>query len=434
MKMYDIIYRKREGEKLTKDDLEYFVKGYSDGTIADYQASAFLMACFIKGLDSEETKHLTVAMTHSGDVIDLSGIDGIIVDKHSTGGVSDSTTLVVAPLITACGLKLAKMSGRGLGHTGGTLDKLESIPNLSVKQSMDEFINQVNNIGLSVMGQTMKLVPADKKMYSLRDVTATVDSIPLIASSIMSKKLASGADIIILDVKTGNGAFMKSVEQAKKLARTMVDIGKLAGKKTVALVTDMNQPLGQSVGNSMEVMEAIEILKGERDGDLKTVAFEIAENLLVLGDIVKTKDEAKVMLQNVIDDKSALKKFKQLIKAQGGNEDIVDNFDLFKKPKFVYEYKAKKSGYLKSINTEEVGKASCTLGAGRFKKEDEIDMSVGIWVNKRIGDKISVDETLFTIYSNDEEKTKSILSCLQDSIKISDKKPKPTTLIYDIIR
>jgi pyrimidine-nucleoside phosphorylase len=433
MKMYDIIYKKREGETLSKEELEFFVSGYSDGNIPDYQASAFLMACFLHELNANETKDLTIAMTNSGDVVDLSSIKGIKVDKHSTGGVSDSTTLIVAPLIAACGLKLAKMSGRGLGHTGGTLDKLEAIPNFSTSLKMDEFISQVNDIGLSVMGQTMKLVPADKKMYALRDVTATVDSIPLIASSIMSKKLASGADIIVLDVKVGNGAFLKTIEDARKLARTMVDIGNMAGRKTVALVTDMNQPLGCTVGNAMEVMEAIEILKGERECDLKTVAFELAANLLVLGQKAKDRDQAFEVLQSAIDNGHGIEKLKELITAQHGDAGVVDDFDLFAKADFVDEYKATSDGYLSKINAETIGKASCTLGAGREKKEDNIDVSVGIVVHKRIGDKVSKGDTLFSIHSNDMVKTKAILPVLESAIEISGEKPEKAKLIYDIV-
>ena len=329
MHMTDIIIKKRDGEILSKEEIRFFVKGYTDGNIPDYQAAAFLMACYFNELNDAETRVLTQAMTDSGDQADLSAIRGIKGDKHSTGGVADTTTLVLAPLTAACGLKLAKMSGRGLGHTGGTLDKMESIPGVKTNLSMDAFIKQVNDIGVSVMGQTMSICPADKKMYGLRDVTGTVNSIPLIAGSIMSKKLASGADVIVLDVKTGSGAFMKSLEEAKRLAEVMVDIGNRAGRETVALVTDMNQPLGQAVGNSIEVMEAVEILRGEREGDLKTVALELGSHLLVLGKIAKTKEEALMLLQKAIDDGSGIKKLKALVKAQGGNPDAIDDFSLF---------------------------------------------------------------------------------------------------------
>ena len=433
MMMYDVILKKRNGEKLNPEEIAFFVEGYSDGSIPDYQAAAFLMACYFNELSAEETKELTMAMRNSGDTADLSSIEGLKGDKHSTGGVADTTTLVLAPLVVACGLKLAKMSGRGLGHTGGTLDKMESIPGITTELSMDDFISQVNNIGFAIMGQTMKLCPADKKIYSLRDVTATVDSIPLIASSIMSKKLASGADIIVLDVKTGSGAFMNTLEGAKKLAKTMVEIGKLAGKKTIALVTDMNQPLGCAVGNSMDVIEAVEILRGEREGDLKTVALELASALLILGEIAKDKPQAYEMLENAIKDGSGIKKFKQLVKAQGGDPNAIDDFSLFKQPQIEDEYISDKSGYLSVIDTEEVGKASNILGAGREKKEDDIDMSVGVWVEKRLGDRVEKGDVLFKIYANDFSKIAEAKKILGAAVKINDSYKKTTELIYAII-
>jgi pyrimidine-nucleoside phosphorylase len=433
MKMYDVIYKKREGEKLTKSEIEYFVYEYTKGAIPDYQASAFLMACFLNKLDEEETKDLTLAMVNSGDTVDLSSINGIKVDKHSTGGVADTTTLVVAPLVAACGLNLAKMSGRGLGHTGGTLDKLEAIPNFDTSLTMDEFINQVNDLGVAVMGQTMKLVPADKKLYSLRDVTATVDSIPLIASSIMSKKIASGADIIVLDVKVGSGAFMKTLDQANKLAKAMVSIGTLVGRKTVALVTDMNQPLGCAVGNAMEVMEAIEILKGDRQGDLKTVSLELAMNLLILAGKATDRAQAESMLNKAIEDKSGVLKLKQMIHAQNGDDRVIDNFELFEKPKYSFAFKAKKRGHITQIDAQMIGSASCTLGAGREKKEDVIDYSVGIWVEKRLCDFVDVDDTLFMIYYNDKSKLDSALKQLEKAVMISDKPIDKPELVYSII-
>jgi len=433
MHMTDIIIKKRDGEILSKEEIRFFVKGYTDGDIPDYQAAAFLMACYFNELNDAETRVLTQAMTDSGDQVDLSAIRGIKGDKHSTGGVADTTTLVLAPLTAACGLKLAKMSGRGLGHTGGTLDKMESIPGVKTNLSMDAFIKQVNDIGVSVMGQTMSICPADKKMYGLRDVTGTVNSIPLIAGSIMSKKLASGADVIVLDVKTGSGAFMKSLEEAKRLAEVMVDIGNRAGRETVALVTDMNQPLGQAVGNSIEVMEAVEILRGEREGDLKTVALELGSHLLVLGKIAKTKEEALMLLQKAIDDGSGIKKLKALVKAQGGNPDAIDDFSLFEQAKIKQDYLAKQVGYITQIDAEKIGRASAALGAGRATKEDDIDFSVGIWVEKRLGDSINKGDVLFRLYANDEAKIDEAKDLLDSAVTIAPKYNKETELIYAVI-
>lgn len=433
MKMTDIIMKKRDGETLTRQEIKFFVDGYSKDEIPDYQAAAFLMACYFNELSNAETKALTEAMTHSGDVVDLSPISGIKADKHSTGGVADTTTLVLAPLAAACGLKLAKMSGRGLGHTGGTLDKLESIPGVTTSLSMAAFIDQVNEIGVAVMGQTMRLCPADKKMYALRDVTATVDNIPLIASSIMSKKLAAGADVIVLDVKTGSGAFMKTLDDAKRLARTMVEIGKLAGKKTVAMVTDMNQPLGRAVGNAMEVMEAVEILRGEREGDLKDVALDLAGHLLTLGGAAENKTEALQMLQSAIDDGSAIKKFKELVRAQGGDERAVDDFSLFDQPKIQEDYLSKQDGVLTVIDTEKVGMASSVLGAGRAKKEDAIDYAVGLWVEKRLGEPVGKGETLFRIYANDKTKIAEARKLLDEAVTIEDAYTGGHQLVYDEI-
>jgi len=430
MKMTDIIMKKRDGETLSQDEITYFVDGYSKGDIPDYQAAAFLMACYFNELSYEETKALTEAMTYSGDVVDLSPISGVKADKHSTGGVADTTTLVLAPLVAACGLKLAKMSGRGLGHTGGTLDKLESIPGVSTAISMQDFIAQVNDIGVAVMGQTLSLCPADKKMYALRDVTATVNNIPLIASSIMSKKLAAGADVIVLDVKTGSGAFMKTLDDAKRLAKTMVEIGKLAGKKTIAMVTDMNQPLGRAIGNAMEVQEAVEILRGEREGDLKDVALDLASHLLTLGGIAKDKPQALQQLQQAIDDGSGVAKLKELIAAQGGNADAVDDFSLFDQPKITQDYLSPSDGVLAKIDTEKMGMASSVLGAGRAKKEDDIDYAVGIWVEKRLGEPVKKGEVLFKIYANDESKIKDARALLDEAVTISQEYNGKHQLVY----
>lgn len=430
MKMTDIIMKKRDGEALSHDEIAYFVDGYSKDEIPDYQAAAFLMACYFNELSYEETKALTEAMTHSGDVIDLSPISGIKADKHSTGGVADTTTLVLAPLVAACGLKLAKMSGRGLGHTGGTLDKLESIPGVLTDMSMEAFIKQVNDIGVAVMGQTISLCPADKKMYALRDVTATVDNIPLIASSIMSKKLASGADVIVLDVKTGSGAFMKTLDDAKRLAVTMVEIGKLAGKKTVAMVTDMNQPLGRAIGNAMEVQEAVEILRGEREGDLKDVALDLASHLLTLGGVAENKQQALKMLQAAIVDGRGIAKFKELIAAQGGDARAVDDFGLFEQPKIEEDYLSQSDGFLAEIDTEKLGMASSVLGAGRAKKEDAIDHAVGIWVEKRLGEPVKRGETLFKIYANDQSKIADARGLLDEATKIEESYQGAHRLVY----
>ncbi len=433
MHMTDIIIKKRNGEELTPGEITFFVEGYTSGDVPDYQAAAFLMACFFNELNDAETKALTEAMTHSGDVADLSAIHGIKGDKHSTGGVADTTTLVLAPLVAACGLKLAKMSGRGLGHTGGTLDKMESIPGVTTTLTMEDFIKQVNEIGVAVMGQTMTVCPADKKMYALRDVTGTVDSIPLIASSIMSKKLASGADVIVLDVKTGSGAFMKTLDEATRLAEVMVETGKRAGKRTVALVSDMNQPLGQAVGNGMEVMEAIEIVRGEREGDLKDVAMELASHLLVLGEIADSKKTAREMLDRAIKDGSGIKKMKELVQAQGGNPAAVDDFSLFEQPSEYGEYLAKSDGYIAGIATEMVGHTSVILGAGRAKKDDAIDFSVGIWVDKRLGDPVKKGEAVFKVYANDKNKLDEALAILDNAVTITDTPQGKPKLIYAVI-
>lgn len=429
MRMYDVIQKKRDGEKLTREEIEFFIKGFVAKEIPDYQASAFMMASFLKGLDEEETLYLTNAMTHSGDTADLSDIRPV-ADKHSTGGVADTTTFLVVPLVASCGLKVAKMSGRGLGHTGGTLDKLESIPGMNVSLSLDEFKSQIKNIGAAVMGQTLSLCPADKMLYSLRDVTATVESIPLIASSIMSKKLASGADIIMLDVKTGNGAFMGDLEDSKKLARAMVSIGNGAGRKTAAIISDMSQPLGNAVGNSLEVKEAIEILQGKITGDLLTVALELAADMLILSGIAKNNKTASDMLAESLESKRALVKLGEIIMAQGGYPNVINDTSILPKARYIENVVSSKSGFLSHVNCRQLGMAAGELGAGRLKLDDVIDLSVGFIMKKRIGDKVAEGEAVCEVHANDKDKLNNAKKSISDSLTISDKAVKPV-LIYD---
>ena len=388
MRMYDIIHKKRNGGELSEQEINFFVNGYTDGSIPDYQASALCMAIYFRGMSADETAALTLAMADSGDRIDLSGIDGFTVDKHSTGGVGDKTSLIVAPIVAANGGKVAKMSGRGLGHTGGTVDKLESIPGFRTSLTPDEFIKQVNDIGLCIVGQTGELAPADKKLYALRDVTATVESIPLIASSIMSKKLAAGSQGIVLDVKTGSGAFMKTVEDSERLAEEMVSIGKAAGRKVTALITDMDIPLGASVGNSLEVIEAIKTLKGEGEKNLTEVCLRLAAQMLCM---VTGRDDmvCRKMAKKSIKDGSALNKLREMITAQGGNADVIDNSGAFKQPKFYVDIISERDGYISRTDSERVGIASVILGAGREKKGDPIDPSAGIILKKKTGDSVS---------------------------------------------
>jgi pyrimidine-nucleoside phosphorylase len=386
------------------------------------------MAIVLKGTTHEEEVLLTKAMLESGDKIDLSKIDGICVDKHSTGGVGDTTTLVIAPILAALGLKVAKMSGRGLGHTGGTIDKLEAIPGFNTSLSEEHFFKEVNEIGLAVTGQTANIAPADKKIYALRDVTGTVEAVALIASSIMSKKLASGADVILLDVKVGEGAFMKTLKDAKKLARSMVDIGKSQGKKMVALLTDMEQPLGVAVGNSIEVIEAIETLKGKGPEDLKLLCFEICKEILLLTDKAKDEKEALALVEDSVRSGKALKKLELMISAQGGNKAVINDYSLFGKAKELIEVKAEKSGYIKAIDALKIGEASGILGAGRIKKEDDVDLVVGIDVLKKVGDYVTKGDLIARIYANDKGK-KEALEIVKSSFEYSKEKVKPRKLI-----
>lgn len=433
MRMYDIIHKKRNGGELSGDEIRFFVEGYTNGSVPDYQAAAFCMAVYFQGMTEKETSELTLAMAESGDQIDLSGIDGFTVDKHSTGGVGDKTSLIVAPIVASCSGKVAKMSGRGLGHTGGTVDKLEAIPNFRTELTPDEFIKQVNNIGLCIVGQTGELAPADKKLYALRDVTATVESIPLIASSIMSKKLAAGSKGIVLDVKTGSGAFMKTVEESENLAKEMVSIGKSAGRSVTAVITNMDIPLGNSVGNSLEVIEAIKTLKGEGESDLTDVCLTLAAQMLCM---VTGEDEKAcyAMAKDAIDDGSALNKLCEMISAQGGNAGVVDDFSLFKQPKHTVEISSEREGYIEHTDAEKIGLASVILGAGREKKGDPIDSSAGIVLKKKTGDRVEKGDTLAIFYTDDESKIKEAKREFFEAFTFGNKKPPAQKLIYRIIK
>ena len=431
--MYDLILKKRNGEPLNSKEIDYFVHGYTSGNIPDYQISALLMAIFFQKMNKQETLYLTKAMIESGQTIDLSSIKGIKVDKHSTGGVGDKTTIALAPLVAACGVPVAKLSGRGLGHTGGTIDKLESIPGLSTDMSRETFIKNVNSIKLAVTGQTDNLVPADKKLYSLRDVTATVDNISLIASSIMSKKLASGADAIVLDVKTGEGAFMKNLDDSFLLAKEMVDIGNGLNKDTIAIVTDMNQPLGYSIGNSLEIKEALQLIKGEGPKDLKSLCICLASYMLLLSKKVSSVDEGRIMIEQVISSGKALESFKRFVKQQGGDISFVDNPNLLPKTRVVTPYKSARSGYIHKIQADIVGLSSLILGAGRNTKDSEIDLAVGIVLNKKIGDYVEKGDILAYIHSDNPNKTNECINKLATAYKIKNIEPELNPLIYGIV-
>ena len=401
MRMYDVILKKRQGIELTDSELQWLIHGYVAGDIPDYQMSAFLMAVIFKGMTPKELGAFTMAMAHSGDMVDLSAIKGIKVDKHSTGGVGDKTTLVIASLVAACGGVVAKMSGRGLGHTGGTIDKMESIPGLRTELSEEEFRNQVNNIGVAVIGQSSNIAPADKKIYALRDVTATVDSIPLIASSIMSKKLASGADAILLDVKVGSGAFMKTIDDARLLAQAMVDIGNANGRIVKAVITDMDRPLGQAIGNALEIAEVIQTLKGRGPQDLTHECLVMATHLLVMSE-KGDYDNCYSMVQTALQNGAGLAKLRELIVAQGGKGQVVDDTSLLGSARFTYDIRASKAGYIAHMNTEDCGIAYVMLGAGRIVKDGPIDMTAGIVMHKKTGDAVVAGDVLATLYANDE--------------------------------
>lgn len=433
MNIEEIIEKKRDGFKLTKEEIHYFINGYCKDTIKDYQASALLMAIYIRGMDNEEIANLTEEMRVSGEVWDLSDIEGLKVDKHSTGGVGDKVSLILGPMIASLGAKLAKMSGRGLGHTGGTIDKLESIPGFKVNLTKEQFKKQVKEVGMAIIGQDKNIDPADKKLYALRDVTGTVSSIPLIASSIMSKKLASGADCILLDVKYGNGAFMKTIEDAKELAVTMVNIGKSLNKDVKAEVTDMNQPLGCAVGNSLEIKEVIETLKGNGPEDITSICVSSGAILLVQSKLYSNVEDAKkAILENVKNGK-AFAKFVEFVKAQGGDESYILDSSKFEVSKNIIKVYSTKSGYVKSINALEIGRSSMHLGGGREKLDDVIDMSAGIVLNKKIGDFVEENELLATLYTNKED-YKYIEEDVLNSFKIvKEKVVKPSELTHEII-
>lgn len=426
MRMYDIIKNKRDGGKLSKEEIDFFVKGYTAGEIPDYQASALCMAIYFRGMDDEETTNLTLAIAASGDKVDLSGINGVKVDKHSTGGVGDKTSLIIAPIVASYGVKVAKMSGRGLGHTGGTIDKLEAIDGYQTSIDKKEFFRIVNEVGVSIIGQSGNLAPADKKLYALRDVTATVDSLPLIVSSIMGKKLAAGADCILLDVKTGSGGFMKTLEDSTKLAKSMVEIGHLAGKKVIALITDMDVPLGKAIGNSLEVIEAVETLKGEGPEDLTEICIDIAANMLYMAGKGTVK-ECEALAKKAIADGSALQTLVKMVHAQGGNEKLLLDTSLFKRAAYDYEVKAPKTGYIEHVDTESYGMASLALGAGRAKKEDPIDYSAGITLEKKTGDFVKEGDVIAVLHTNKPESVKEaeerILKATEISSEPVEKKP-----------
>ncbi len=429
MRAVDIIEKKRNGNKLTEDEIKFMVNGFTKGdTVQDYQMSAFNMAVYFQGMDDEEATWMTKAMLNSGDILDLSKIHGVKVDKHSTGGVGDKTSLVVAPLVASLGIKFAKMSGRGLGHTGGTLDKLESIPGYTIGIKEEDFINQVNRIGIALIGQTADLAPADKKLYALRDVTATVESIPLIASSIMSKKLASGADVISLDVKVGSGAFMKNLDQATKLAELMVSIGKMCGKKMSAELTNMDEPLGLAVGNSLEVIEAIDTLNGHGPKDFTELCMEVSAELILDSGLAKSHEEAYKLALRQIENKEALHKFVELVDAQGGDSSYILNPDKFPKAKYIVPVASTKDGYVTRIDALAIGHASMYLGGGRAKMDDKIDHAVGIVLNKKVGDHVEKCEVLAYIHANKEDVSLET-KCVFDAYAIGDTKIQPKLIL-----
>ena len=433
MNMVSVIQKKKDGLALTKEEIQWFIDGYVAGDIPDYQASALLMAIYFQGLNRDEIFQLTEAMRFSGDTVDLSPIHGVKVDKHSTGGVGDKTTLVVAPLASACGVPIAKMSGRGLGFTGGTVDKMEAIPGFRTALEPEEFLDQVNNIGMSVIGQTAHITPADKKIYALRDVTATVDNFGLISSSIMSKKLAAGSDAIVLDVKVGDGAFMETLDDAKILAGLMVDIGTDAGRRTVAAITEMGQPLGKAVGNSLEVIEAIETLKGNGPADITELSLKLSGIMVYLGGMADSPEEGMEKTTEALKNGSALHRLRQFIEAQGGNPAVVDDYSLFPQHTVEMELRAETSGYVTSIEARKIGLASQHTGAGRATKEDELDLSAGIVLNKKVGDQVEAGELLATFYGRDEKKVAGAVKEAADAFHIGAEPVEAPQLIKEII-
>lgn len=433
MRMYDIIMKKRNGGELSKEEIDFFVEGYTKGEIPDYQISALMMAIYFQKMTEQETGALTMAMAGSGDQLDLSAIRGIKVDKHSTGGVGDKTSLALAPMVAACGINVAKMSGRGLGHTGGTIDKLESFPGFTTALTTEQFIDNVNRIGIAIMGQTADLAPADKKLYALRDVTATVDNMSLIASSIMSKKLAAGADAIVLDVKTGSGAFMKEEQDARALAEEMVRIGVHAGRKTIAVISDMDQPLGRAVGNALEVKEAIDTLKGNGPADFVELCLTLGTQMLLVGGKAETDEEAREKLKKVIEDGSALRKLAEFVEAQGGDSRAVYDTELLPKAAMVLPVSAPAGGYVNRIICDEVGICSLILGGGRETKESEIDLSVGLILCKKVGDYVEAGEPLAMIHANDPEKAAQACKRFLAACSITDTAPQKRSFIKTIL-
>lgn len=433
MRAVDIIIKKRDRQELTKEEIEFFIQGYTRGDIPDYQAAAWAMAVLLNGMTPRETTDLTLAMAHSGDVLDLSGVVDIALDKHSTGGVGDKTTLAVLPMVVAAGLPVGKMSGRGLGFSGGTLDKMESIPGYRTDLSTEEFLEQLRTVGIVLTGQSADLAPADGKLYALRDVTGTVPSIPLIASSIMSKKIAAGAQGIVLDVKVGRGAFMQTLDDARELAQLMVDIARLAGRRAIALLSDMNQPLGYAVGNALEVKEAIDTLHGHGPADFYEHCLKVAAYMLILGGKAKTEEEGRAIAERTIADGSAWEKFRTLVQAQGGDVAYVDEPERLPRASLVESMLAPKSGYVARIDAREVGETAVILGAGREKKGDPIDHAVGIVVHKKVGEPIEEGEPLLTIHANDEARLNEAEERLWDAVEISPEKPEPLPHFYGVI-
>lgn len=434
MRMYDLIMKKRNGGNLSQEEIEYMIAEYTSGRIPDYQMSAMMMAVYFQGMSAQETTALTMAMAHSGDMMDLSAIEGIKVDKHSTGGVGDKTSIALTPMVAACGVKIAKMSGRGLGHTGGTIDKLESFKGFTTGITAGHFVRQVNEIGVSIMGQTADIAPADKKLYALRDVTATVDNMSLIASSIMSKKLASGADAIVLDVKTGSGAFMKSEKDSFALAREMVTLGNMAGRKTIAIISDMDQPLGRAVGNALEVEEAIATLRGEGPEDFTKLCMTLGTYMLIAGGVASDEKDAEKRLQSVIENGSALKKLAEFVQAQGGDAKAVYDTTLLPKASVIEEIASVQSGYIEKIDCDEIGICSLILGGGRETKESEIDLSVGLILNKKVGDRVASGEPLAVIYANDRAKLTAAKERFMKAYHFTDKPVQRAQLIRGVVQ
>lgn len=429
MRMYDIIAKKRDGGELTQEEIHFFIRGYVAGEIPDYQASALLMAIYFNGMTAKETATLTMSMANSGETVDLSSIDGVKVDKHSTGGVGDKTTLIISPIVASLGVRVAKMSGRGLGHTGGTVDKMESIPGMQTSIDREKFFDIVRKVGVSVIGQSGNLVPADKKLYALRDVTATVESVPLIASSIMSKKIAAGSDCILLDVKTGSGAFMKTVDDSIRLAEAMVSIGEHVGRKTIALITDMDRPLGNAVGNALEICEVCDTLKGHGPEDLTAICIELAANMLYLAGKGSIED-CKTMAKKQIDNGEAFAKLKEMVAAQGGDTAVLDDNAKFEQAKVRHEVRAQADGYIYAMNTEQCGIASVELGAGREKKEDPIDFSAGILLRKKVGDRVQVGEPIAVFYTSDDARCAEAERLFQRAVTIRGEAPAAVPLVH----